>query len=157
MFLLIPTIVATIQSKVKRFEAHFVGFAATAVGCYTLPYMVKSHAAPNQTPPSLRGGTSSPTTSAESGSASRNFIVMALNMSWQLVVVVLVPMIAGVELDKALKTSPIFLFVGLALAFVGSGFVMWRAMQTANRLPVPKLSDEQRSAIKKSYEEEDND
>lgn len=82
---------------------------------------------------------------------------MALNMSWQLAVVVLVPVIAGVQLDKALKTSPVLLFVGLAFAFVASGVVMWRAMQTANRLPVPKLTDTQRATIKKRYEEEDED
>jgi hypothetical protein len=89
--------------------------------------------------------------------ARQQFLVAALNMSWQLAVVVLVPIIGGVELDKAFDTSSVWLFVGLAVAVAGSGIVMWRAMQAANRLPVPKLTADQKRAIQKSYEEEDDD
>jgi F0F1-type ATP synthase assembly protein I len=85
------------------------------------------------------------------------FLNMAINMSWQLAVVVLVPILAGVKLDKVFGTHNILLFVGLGLALVGSVAVMWRAVQAANRLPVPKLTAEQKRAIKKSYEEEDKD
>jgi uncharacterized membrane protein len=83
------------------------------------------------------------------------FFVMALNMSWQLAVVVLIPIIAGVQLDKKFDSAPVLLFVGLALAVLGSIAIMWRTMRMANKLPVPKLTDEQRAAIKKSYEEDD--
>lgn len=130
-------------------------FAATLVNCYTYLYMVKSHAAPQQTPPSLRGGGSSPAnfdTSRQTG----NFIAMALTMSWQLAIVVLVPVIGGVELDKALDTSFVCTFIGLGIALIGSGAVMWRSMQAANKLPVPKLTDAQKRAVKKSYEEDDD-
>lgn len=81
---------------------------------------------------------------------------MAVNMSWQLAVVVLVPVIGGVELDKAAGTT-VYTFIGLGLALVLSGVVMWRAMQTANRLPVPKLTEAQKRAVKKAYEAEDDD
>lgn len=77
-------------------------------------------------------------------------------MSWQLAVVVLVPIIGGVELDRAFKNTNMWLFVGLAAALIGSGVVMWRTMQAANRLPVPKLTDAQRRAIQKSYQEDDD-
>ena len=77
-------------------------------------------------------------------------------MAWQLAVVVLVPVVGGVYLDKALGSSFVCTFAGLGVALLGSGVVMWRAMQTANSLPVPKLTDAQRRAIKKSYEEEDD-
>jgi len=80
---------------------------------------------------------------------------MALNMTWQLALVVLVPVVLGVQLDKALDTSFIT-FIGLGVAFVGSAGVMWRTMQVANRLPVPKLTAAQKRAVQKSYEEEDN-
>lgn len=80
---------------------------------------------------------------------------MALNMSWQLAAAVLIPILAGVALDKKLGSSPLFLFAGLALAVLGSVAVMWRTMQAANRLPVPKLTDAQRRAVRKSYEEDD--
>ncbi len=96
-------------------------------------------------------------TAEQSNSAVTMFITMALNMSWQLAVVVLVPIIAGVQLDKSLDSGNLFLFVGLGLAAIGSAAVMWRSMQAANRLPVPKLTDDQKRAIKKSYEEEDKD
>ena len=85
------------------------------------------------------------------------FAITALNMSWQLAIVVLVPVLVGVKLDKVFGTSYIFTFIGLALALAGSGLVMWRAMQAANRLPVPKLTEKQKRAIRKSYEEEDDD
>lgn len=78
-------------------------------------------------------------------------------MSWQLAIVVLIPIIGGVELDKASKLSNTYLFVGLALAAVGSGVVLWRTLQTANRLPVPKLTAAQKRAIQKSYEAEDDE
>lgn len=84
------------------------------------------------------------------------FVATALDMSWRLAVVVLVPVFVGVQLDKRFGTSYIT-FIGLGLAFIGSGVVMWRAMQRANRLPVPKLTEEQKRAIRKSYEEEDDD
>lgn len=87
----------------------------------------------------------------------QQFLAAAGTMSWQLAVVVLVPVIGGVELDKRLGTNSIFLFIGLAIAVIGSAVVMWRAMQAANRLPVPKLTAAQKRAIQKSYEEEDDD
>ena len=40
-------------------------------------------------------------------------------MSWQLAIVVLVPILLGVWLDKALKTGEVLVFVGLGLAVVG--------------------------------------
>lgn len=87
----------------------------------------------------------------------QQFLMAALNMSWQLAIVVLVPIIGGVELGRALKHSTAFTIGGLVVAFFGSGVVMWRAMQAANRLPVPKLTAEQRRDIKRQYEEEDNE
>lgn len=95
---------------------------------------------------------------AKVASSQRNiFLALALNMSWQLALVVLVPILAGVKLDKVFGTHEVLTFVGLGLAVVGSGLVIWRAMQRANRLPVPKLTDAQKRAIKKAYEEEDKD
>jgi len=85
------------------------------------------------------------------------FLNLVVNMTWQLAAVVLVPILVGVKLDKVFGTHDTLTFVGLGLALLGSIAVMWRAMQTANRVPVPKLTDAQKRAIKKSYEEEDKD
>ena len=86
----------------------------------------------------------------------QTFVFAALNMSWQLAVVVLVPIILGAQLDKALGTSYAGVFFGLLVAFVGSAFVVRRAMQVANRMPVPKLTAAQKRAVRKAYEEEDD-
>jgi F0F1-type ATP synthase assembly protein I len=78
-------------------------------------------------------------------------------MGWQLAVVVLIPVIGGAELDKAFKSSPALLLVGLAIALLGTILVMWRSVKAANTLPVPKLTAAQKRAIQKQYEEDDAD
>ena len=93
--------------------------------------------------------------SGQSKNARNVFVSMALTMSWQLAIVVLVPVFAGVKMDKAFNSGNSWLFVGLGLALVGSAAVMWHAMQVANHLPVPKLTEEERRKIRKEYEDED--
>ncbi|HWT55935.1 MAG TPA: AtpZ/AtpI family protein [Candidatus Microsaccharimonas sp.] len=95
--------------------------------------------------------------SEQSARGRSAFVSLALDMSWQLAVVVLVPMIAGALLDKKFNTSPTFVLIGLAIAVLGSVAVMWRTLQTANSLPVPKLSAAQKRAVQKQYEEDDKD
>lgn len=85
------------------------------------------------------------------------FLGAVLDMSWQLALAILLPVIGGAQLDNKLGTPHIFLFVGLGLAAVLSIVVMWRAMQAADSLPAPKLTPAQKRAIKKAYEEEDRD
>jgi F0F1-type ATP synthase assembly protein I len=58
--------------------------------------------------------------------------VAALNMSWQLAIVVLVPIIAGYELDKKLGTVPSLTVLGFLLAMAGMALVVWRQMQLLN-------------------------
>lgn len=101
--------------------------------------------------------TSADDTVKESSNQRTVFVNMALTMSWQLALVVLVPIFAGAKLDKRTGSGNTYTFIGLGVALVGSIAVMWRAMQTANSLPVPKLTNAQKRAIKKSYEEEDKD
>jgi F0F1-type ATP synthase assembly protein I len=64
---------------------------------------------------------------------------MALDMTWRLAVVVLLPVIGGFKLDEALDSSPAFIITGFVLAMAGTAYVMWQTMQTANKLPVPKV------------------
>lgn len=82
---------------------------------------------------------------------------MAAHLTWQLAIVVLVPVIGGAELDKAMGTHRTWTFIGLGVALVGSILVMWRAVRTANSMPVPKLTEEQKRVIQKQYDEEDDD
>jgi F0F1-type ATP synthase assembly protein I len=108
------------------------------------------------TTPQSKGDTQD-TARLDSSRQKSQFVGLALQMGWQLAVVVLIPIIAGAQLDKVFDTSPVLLCIGLALALLGTVAVMWATMQKANKLPVPKLTDEQRAAVKKSYEEDDAD
>jgi F0F1-type ATP synthase assembly protein I len=112
---------------------------------------------PAPKPTANKGGSQTNPDIAAAGARPRQqFLLMTVNMSWQLALVVLVPVIGGVELDKTAGTT-VYTFIGLALALAGSALVMWRAMRAANKLPVPKLSAAQKRAIRKSYEAEDDD
>ncbi|HXE09935.1 MAG TPA: AtpZ/AtpI family protein [Verrucomicrobiae bacterium] len=61
--------------------------------------------------------------------ARQQFLVAAANMSWQLAIVVLVPVIGGFELDKKFDTLPALTIVGFILAMVGMAAVVWRQLQ----------------------------
>ena len=67
--------------------------------------------APTKTP-SPTGGSAKPAKDAEYQQARRDFFVAVLNMSWQLALVVLVPIVGGYQLDKTLGTSPLLTLVG---------------------------------------------
>ena len=57
------------------------------------------------------------------------FVSLALNMSWQLAIVVLVPVIGGFELDKKLDILPALTIVGFIVAMAGMAAVVWRQLQ----------------------------
>ncbi len=63
------------------------------------------------------------------------FISATLTMSWQLAIVVLVPIIGGYELDKKLHMTPILTIVGFILAMIGMGLVVWYQFQLVAPLP----------------------
>jgi F0F1-type ATP synthase assembly protein I len=67
------------------------------------------------------------------------FVGMALDMSWRLAVVVLVPIIGGFELDKAFNTSPLLVIVGFVLAMLGMALVMKQTVDAANDMPLPTV------------------
>lgn len=47
------------------------------------------------------------------------FFNMALNMTWQLALVVLIPIVGGYELDKHFKTLPVITVIGAVIAALG--------------------------------------
>jgi F0F1-type ATP synthase assembly protein I len=94
--------------------------------------MVKSHAAPQSTPPSSNGKQSEKP-SFEMTMYQRNvFMNMALNMTWQLAVVVVIPIVGGFKLDEALNSSPWFTVLGFVIAAVGTMLVLKRIVSVAN-------------------------
>lgn len=58
----------------------------------------------------------------------QEFFVAVMNMSWQLAIVVLVPIIGGAKLDKHFHTMPLWTIVGFIIAMIGMGAVIWRQM-----------------------------
>ena len=66
-------------------------------------------------------------------SPSRVFVMMALDMSWRLAIVVLVPIIGGFKLDEALNLTPVLTIIGFIVAMGGMALVMWRTLQVANQ------------------------
>jgi F0F1-type ATP synthase assembly protein I len=56
------------------------------------------------------------------------FAGAVLDLTWQMAIVVLVPVIGGYELDKRLGTSPLFIIIGFILALVGTYVIMKRML-----------------------------
>jgi len=86
--------------------------------------------------------TPSPTLGDQSGTTTNPklaFMNAALSMSWQLALVVLVPVIGGFELDQKLGLTPLLTIVGFVLAMTGMALVVWRQLQLFSPpAPTPK-------------------
>ena len=59
----------------------------------------------------------------------KDFFLAATNMSWQLAVVVLVPIIGGFKIDEHFNSLPVGTIIGFILAMTGMGAVVWRQLQ----------------------------
>lgn len=71
---------------------------------------------------------------ADKSSATTVFLSMVLDMTWRLAIVVLIPVILGVELDKHYKTHHIYLIVGFVIALALATMVVYRSYKLANNL-----------------------
>ena len=91
-----------------------------------------------QTPSPAPAANNSKVTVSKAEKPQSVFVGMALDMSWRLALVVLVPIVGGYELDSHFGTTPILTILGFMLAMVGTGYVMWRTLQVANNVPAPK-------------------
>lgn len=78
-------------------------------------------------PTSLKSGTS--VTPSNSDAARNQFYAAALSMSWQLALVVLVPLLGGFKLDQHLHSLPLWTGLGFAVAMVGMVLVVRRQLQ----------------------------
>jgi len=89
-------------------------------------------------------------------SAKTQFFGLIIDMSWQLAITVIVPILLGVYAGKKVGAEVALTIVGLVVALILSTLVMVRVYKKANSLPVPKLTEKERAAVKKSYEEDDD-
>lgn len=80
-----------------------------------------------------------PDTSAAARSA---FTSAAIGMSWQLAIIVLLPIIGGYKLDQANGSLPLWTIVGLLLAFVGSILVIRKALRSVNHFDAASRGQE---------------
>jgi F0F1-type ATP synthase assembly protein I len=71
----------------------------------------------------------------DKAAARQMFIMAATNMSWQLAIVVLVPVIGGYELDKAINSTPVATIIGLFIAMFGAAAVLRRQLQKFGPMP----------------------
>jgi F0F1-type ATP synthase assembly protein I len=106
---------------------------------------MKTTAAHTSTPPSDM--------SNRAGSDKATFLAAATTMSWQLAIVVLVPLLGGAKLDDVFNTAPLLTIVGFGLAMVGMGAVVWRQLQ----LHSPPITPADIAHAKKLRDEEDEE
>jgi F0F1-type ATP synthase assembly protein I len=97
--------------------------------------------APDKTPSPTTPETPTNQGVATSQQARKQFYGAALNMSWQLAVVVLVPIVGGYQLDKALDSVPFLTVVGFFIAMAGTAVVMWRQLQLFTPKDIKEASD----------------
>jgi hypothetical protein len=87
--------------------------------------------APKSTPPA-KGGTTHSDILASERNSQADFLSAALNMGWQLAIVVLVPVVGGYKLDTKFNSLPALTIVGLVIASVGTGLILHRQLQRFN-------------------------
>ena len=90
--------------------------------------------APDETPSPGRDKKSNKV--AVSNKATRLFLMALFDISWQLAIVVLVPIIGGFELDKHFGTAPTLTIIGFVLAMAGTFTVIRRAFNIYNNSSV---------------------
>ena len=71
------------------------------------------------------------------------FLASALSMSWQLAIVVLVPIIGGYELDQHLKTTPLLTIIGFVVAMAGTYGILRTVLREFNTTTNKPKADKQ--------------
>jgi F0F1-type ATP synthase assembly protein I len=70
------------------------------------------------------------------------FTSAAIGMSWQLAVIVLLPIVGGYYIDRSLDLMPWITLLGLLIALAGSILVIRRALTVMNNFDVPLTPNE---------------
>ena len=77
----------------------------------------------------------------------------ALNMSWQLAIVVLVPILGGYALDSHFHSLPLWTAIGFVLAMLGMVAVVWGQYKRFS----PKITKADIENARKLREKEEKD
>lgn len=92
--------------------------------------------APLSTPSPSQGVSSSKHTATGRPSPTKLFIGAALDMSWRLAIVVLLPVIGGFKLDEHYNTTPLITIGGFVVAMGGMALVVRNMLQQLVQSPV---------------------
>lgn len=72
---------------------------------------------------------------------TQQFLSMALDMTWRLALVVVIPIVIGSTIDKHLKTKYTFVILGIFFAVLGAVVITYRSYKIAGQINVkPKES-----------------
>ena len=66
--------------------------------------------------------------------AKQRFFSSTLNMSWQLALTVVIPVVAGIKLDQKFNTTPSLTLTGFFLAAFASCYVVWNTVKDVNKV-----------------------
>ena len=72
--------------------------------------------------------------------AKQKFIAATLNLSWRLALTVLIPLLAGIWLDKKFDSSPSYTLIGFMLAIVFGCMAVWQTVKEVNQLQAEEES-----------------
>lgn len=96
--------------------------------CYNLAVMANPSAAPKSTPHSIKSeDAQTPPNSPDPNEVMYQqnlFLVTVLNMSWQLAIGVIVPIVGGYKLDEHYDTKPWLTIVGFVIAAAATFVIM---------------------------------
>lgn len=84
--------------------------------------------------------------------ARSQFFSATLGMGWRLALTVLIPLVAGIQLDKRYNSSPSLTLAGLMIAVAGGAVAVWKSVQevTAEQAEMEAEEADMKAKIKKS-------
>jgi F0F1-type ATP synthase assembly protein I len=86
----------------------------------------------HDTPTITSDGTHTP--SNISTASAQTSAAVALAMSWQLLVVIVLPIVGGHLLDSRYHTSPVWMIAGMVIGLIGTIIVVRQAVQQLNEI-----------------------
>ncbi len=102
--------------------------------------MVKSHATSKVKLASI-AKSSEGSSDISADTLRSQFTSAAIGMSWQLMIIVLIPIVGGYKLDQVFDKTPLFTLIGLGIALVGSIIIIKRAVRVFSTIETVEPKD----------------
>jgi F0F1-type ATP synthase assembly protein I len=99
--------------------------------------------APQSTLSPKGGSSQNPTPIGNERTPQTAFMIATLNMSWQMLIVVLLPIYAGHRIDGKVGSTPIFTILGVLVGFTAALLIVWRQLRALGTSP--KFSSKERT------------